>query len=177
MSKWNLLPDDIINRIFQFKHGLDMKESLRTIERFKYKTFNGLNVYFNSTSSIKELLRYRISTRKIYICLKNYNCEEIEEKCYFRITPEYIETMAKKLDITIKPFYDCHIDTYPVAVLIKYNKPRLRNPVTLIEMIELLGLFKIDFVSFRDRNIVIENIYTTKYNYQITNINLDITCY
>ena len=40
MTKWNLLPDDVIYRIFQFKHELDMTESLRTIERFKYRTFD-----------------------------------------------------------------------------------------------------------------------------------------
>jgi len=176
MSIWNLLPDDVINRIYKFKHQLDMKESLRTIERFKYRTFEHSNVYLNHVSSIKDLLRYRISTKKIYICLKNYNYEG-EEECYFRMSPEYMAEVAEKLDITIRHFYDSFLDTYPVGVIIKYNKSRLKNPVTLIEMVEILGLFKISFVSFLDRRVVIENIYTTKYNYQITCINLDMLCY
>ena len=46
MSKWNLLPDDVINRIYKFKHQLDMKESLRTIERFKYRKYEHANVFF-----------------------------------------------------------------------------------------------------------------------------------
>jgi hypothetical protein len=108
--------------------------------------------------------------------LKNSSYEG-EEECYFRMSPEYMEKVAAKLDITIRPFYDCSLDTYPIAVMIKYNKSRLKNPVTLIEMVEILGLFKISFVSFLDRKIVIENIYTTKYNYQITCINLDMLCY
>ena len=95
MSKWNLLPDDVINRIYKFKHQLDMKESLRTIERFKYRTFEHANVYFNHVSSIKDLLKYRISTKKIYICLKNYNYEG-EEECYFRMSPEYMVEVSEK---------------------------------------------------------------------------------
>ncbi len=85
--------------------------------------------------------------------------------------------MAQKLDITIRPFYDSFLDTYPVAIMIKYNKSRLKNPVTLIEMIELLALFKISFVSFMDRRVVIDKIYTSRYNYQISCIDLDLTCY
>ena len=84
--------------------------------------------------------------------------------------------VARKLDITIRPFYECLIDTYPIAVMIKCNKSRLKNPVTLIEMIELLALLKISFVSFLNRQVAITNIYTTKYNYQIKNINLDVIC-
>jgi len=60
--------------------------------------------------------------------------------------------------------------------MIKYNKSRLKNPVTLIEMVEILGLFKISFVSFLSRHIAITNLYTTKFNYQVTNINLDVMC-
>ena len=176
MTKWNLLPDDVINRIYKFKHGLDMKESLRTIERFKYRTFEQSNVYFNSIWSIKDLLRYRISTKKIYINLKNHDYDENEEECYFRMSPEYMRLMVAKLDMTIRPFYEFENDSYPVAVMIKFNKSRYNNPVTLIEMIELLGLFKISFVSFLSRQIAITNIYTVKYNYQITCIHLDFVC-
>ena len=85
--------------------------------------------------------------------------------------------MAQKLDITIRPFYDSFLDTYPVAIMVKYNKSRLKNPVTQIEMIEMLALFQISFVSFMDRRVVIDQIYASKYNYQISCINLDITCY
>ena len=70
MSKWNLLPDDVIDRIYKFKHQLDMKESLRTIERFKYRKYEHPNVFFNCISPIKDLLRYRITTKKIYRDLK-----------------------------------------------------------------------------------------------------------
>ncbi len=85
--------------------------------------------------------------------------------------------MAQKLDITIRLFYDSFLDDYPVATMIKYNKSRLKNPITQIEMIEMLALFKISFVSFTDRRAVIDQIYTSRYNYQISCINLDITCY
>jgi hypothetical protein len=90
---------------------------------------------------------------------------------------EYMVVVARKLDITIRPFYECLIDTNPIAVTIKYNKSRLNNPVTLIEMIELVALLKISFVSFLYRRVMIEKISTTKYNYRITCINLDISCY
>jgi len=176
MTKWNLLPDDVIYIIYQFKHQLDMKDSLRTIERFKYRTFEQSNVYFNRVTPIKDLLKKRITTKNIYICLKNYSYVD-EEECYFRMSPEYMAVMARKLDITIRPYYDSFIDAYPVGVMVKYNKSRLKNPVTLIEMIEMLALFKISFVSFTDRRVVIDKIYTSKYNYQISCINLDITCY
>ncbi len=175
MSKWNLLPDDVIYRIYQFKHQLDMKDSLRTIERFRYRKYEHSNVYFNCISPIKDLLKRRISTKKIYIDLSNYAYVG-EEECYFRMDPEYMEVIAQKLDITIRPFYECLMDTYPIAVMIKYNNSRLKNPVTLIEMIELLALLKISFVSFMDRQISVTNIYTTKYNYQVTNINLYVVC-
>ncbi len=176
MTKWNLLPDDVIYRIYQFKHQLDMKESLRTIQRFKYRRYENANVYFNCISTIKDLLKRRISTKKIYIDLSNYAYVG-EEECYFRMSPKYMAVIALKLGITIRPFYQCLIDTYPLAVTIKYNNSRLKNPVTLIEMIELLALLKISYVSFLNRQIVITNIYTTKYNYQITNIELDVQCY
>jgi len=175
MSKWNLLPDDVINRIYKFKHQLDMKESLRTIERFKYRKYEHSNVFFNCISPIKDLLRYRITTKKIYIDLKNYAYVG-EEECYFRMSTEYMSEVAEKLDVTIRPFYECIMDAYPIAIMIKYNKSRLKNPVTLIEMIEILGLCKISFVSFLSRQIAITNLYTTKFNYQVTNINLDVMC-
>ncbi len=57
MSKWNLIPDDVIYRIYQFKHQLDMKDSLRTIERFRYRTFEQSNVYLNRVTTIKDLLK------------------------------------------------------------------------------------------------------------------------
>ncbi len=57
MLKWNLLPDDGIYRIYQFKHQLDMKDSIRTIERFRYRTFEQSNVYFNHVTPIKDLLK------------------------------------------------------------------------------------------------------------------------
>ncbi len=85
--------------------------------------------------------------------------------------------MAQKLDITIRPFYDSFLDAYPIGVMVKYNKSRLKNPVTQIEMIEMVALFKISFVSFMDRRVMIDKIYASKYNYQISCINLDITCY
>ena len=85
--------------------------------------------------------------------------------------------MAQKLDITIMPFYDSFLDAYQVAVMIKQNKSILKNPVTQIEMIEMLALFKISFVSFTDRRVVIDQIYASTYNDQISCINLDITCY
>jgi hypothetical protein len=85
--------------------------------------------------------------------------------------------VAEKLDLTIRPYYDCPMDRYPVALLIKYNKSRLKNPVTRIEMIELVALLKISFVSFLDRKVMIEQIYTEKFNNQITCINLDLSCY
>ena len=50
MTKWNLLPDDVINRIYQFKHQLDMEDSLRIVERFQYRTFEHSNVYINCTA-------------------------------------------------------------------------------------------------------------------------------
>ena len=67
MVKWNLLPDDVIYRIYQMKHQLEMEESLRTIQRFKHRTFEQSKVYFNCVSPIKDLLQYRITTKKIYI--------------------------------------------------------------------------------------------------------------
>ena len=67
MAKWNLLPDDVIYRIYQMKHQLEMKESLRTIQRFKHRTFEQSNVYFNCVAPIKDLLKYRITTKNIYI--------------------------------------------------------------------------------------------------------------
>ena len=71
MAKWNLLPDDVLNRIYEYKHQLDIKASLRIIQRFQYRTFEHSNVYFNCTTSIKELLKTRgkrtITTKKIYI--------------------------------------------------------------------------------------------------------------
>ena len=176
MAKWNLLPDDVIHRIYQFKHQLDIADSLRTIEQFRYRTFEQSDVYFNRVTPIKELLKKRIRTKKIYICLKNYAYVD-EEECYFRMSPDYMAEMAQKLDITIRPFYDNFLDSYPVAVMIKYNKSRLKNPVTQIEMIEMVALFKISFVSFMDRRVMIDKIYASKYNYQISCINLDITCY
>ncbi len=108
--------------------------------------------------------------------MKNYSYVD-EEECYFRMSPEYMAMMAQKLDITIRPFYDRFLDAYPVAVMIKYNKSRLKNPVTQIETIEMLALFQISFVSFTDRRAVIDQIYASKYNYQISCINLDVTCY
>ena len=98
-------------------------------------------------SPIKDLLRYRITTKKIYIDLKNHAYVG-EEECYFRMSPEYMSEVAEKLDVTIRPFYECIMDTYPIAVMIKYNKSRLTNPVTLIEMVEILGLFKNIFCFF-----------------------------
>jgi hypothetical protein len=179
MTKWNLLPGDVINRIYKFKHQLDIKPSLRTIERFQYRTFDHSNVFFNCTAPIKELLKRKggttITTKKIYICLKYYNYDG-EEECYFKMSPEYMSVVARKLDVTIRPIYECRIDTYPLALTIKYNKSRLKTPITRIEMIDLVALLKISFVSFLDRRVMIENIYTTKYNYQITCITLDLSC-
>ncbi len=65
MTKWNLLPDDVIYRIYQFKHQLDMKDSLRTIERFQYRKYEHSNVYFNCISPIKDLFK------KAYIYKEN----------------------------------------------------------------------------------------------------------
>jgi hypothetical protein len=90
---------------------------------------------------------------------------------------EYMGVVAKKLDVTIRPYYDCLLDTYPLALLIKYNKSKLKNPITLIEMIELVALLKIYIVSFLDRRVMIEQIYTEQFNNQITCINLDLSCY
>ena len=84
--------------------------------------------------------------------------------------------VAEKLDVTIRPYYDCPIDTYPLALLIKYNKSRLKNPMASIEMIELVALLKISFVSFLDRRVMIEQIYTETFNNQIACINLDLSC-
>ena len=50
--------------------------------------------------------------------------------------------VAEQLDVTIRPYYDCLLDKYPVALLIKDNKSKLKNPVTRIEMIELVALLK-----------------------------------
>ena len=108
--------------------------------------------------------------------MKNYAYVD-EESCYFKMSPEYMEMMEAELDISIRPFYECDIDSYPVAVLIRYKKSRLKNPIILIEMIELLALLKISFCSVIDRRILIEKVYTEKYNYQITCINLDMLCY
>jgi hypothetical protein len=58
-----------------------MKESLRTIERFKYRKYEHSNVFFTCRSPIKDLLRYRITTKKIYI-FENYAYDG-EEECYF----------------------------------------------------------------------------------------------
>ncbi len=58
-----------------------------------------------------------------------------EEECYFRMSLEYMAVMAQKLDITIRPYYDSFFDAYPVGVMVKYNKSRLKNPVTQIAMI------------------------------------------
>ena len=85
--------------------------------------------------------------------------------------------VAEQLDVTIRPYYDCPIDTYPLALLIKYNKSRLKNPITRIEMIELVALLKIYFVSLLDRRVMIEQIYTETFNNQITVIHLDLSCY
>ena len=117
-----------------------------------------------------------ITTKKIYICLKNYNCDG-EEECYFKMSHQYMAEVAEKLDLAIRPYYDGPNDTYPLAPLIKYNKSRLKNPVTRIEMIELVALLKISFVSFLDRKVMIEPIYIEKFNNQITCINLDLSCY
>ncbi len=57
MTKWNLLPDDVIYRIYQFKHQLDIADSLRTVEIFRYKTFGQSDVYFNRITPIKDLLK------------------------------------------------------------------------------------------------------------------------
>jgi hypothetical protein len=180
MTKWNLLPEDVLNRIYQFKHQLDIKASLRIIQRFQYRTFEHSNVYFNCTSSIKELLKTKgvttIKTKKLYICLKNYNYDG-EEECDFKMSHQYMAEVAEKIDVTIRPYYDCPIDTYPFALLIKYNKSKLNNPITRIEMIELVALLKISFFSFLYRRVMIEQIYTDKLNYQITCINLDLSCY
>ncbi len=108
--------------------------------------------------------------------MKNYSYVD-EEECYFRMSPDYMAVMAQKLDITIRPYYYSFLDAYPVGVMIKYNKSRLKNPITQIEMIEMLALFKVSFVSFMGRRVVIDQIYASTYNYQISCINLDITCY
>ncbi len=68
MTKWNLLADDVIYRIYQFKHQLDMKDSFRTIERFRYRTFEQSDVYFNRVTPIKDLLKKGYLQRK-YIYL------------------------------------------------------------------------------------------------------------
>ncbi len=57
MTKWNLLPDDVIHRIYKFKHQLDIADSLRTIEQFRYRTFGQSDVYFNRVTTIKDLLK------------------------------------------------------------------------------------------------------------------------
>jgi hypothetical protein len=57
MSKWNLLPDDVINRIYKFKHQLDMKESLRTIQRFKYRKYEHSNVFFKLYITNKRFIK------------------------------------------------------------------------------------------------------------------------
>ena len=180
MTTWNLLPDDVTCRIYQFKHQLDMKDSLRTVQRFQYRTFEHSNVYFNCTTSIKELLKTKgkttITTKKIYICLKNYKYDG-EEECYFKMSHAYMTDVAEKLDVTIRSYYGSLLDRYPVALLIKYNKSKLNNPVTRIEMIELVALLKISVVSFLDRKVMVEQIYTEQFNYQITCINLDLSCY
>ena len=129
MAKWNLLPDDAIYRIYQMKHQLEMKESLRNIERFKHREFEQSNVYFNCVSPIKDLSTYRKTTTNIYICLKNYNYVD-EEECYFKMSPERMDKLEAEFDISIRPFHDCDMDSYPVAVLIRYKKSRLQNPVT-----------------------------------------------
>ncbi len=49
--------------------------------------------------------------------------------------------MAQKLDITIRPYYDSLLDAYPVGVMIKYNRSRLKNPVTQTEMIDVSIVF------------------------------------
>ncbi len=70
MTKWNLLPDDVIYRIYQFKHQFDMKDSIRTIEQFRYRTFEQSNVYFNRVTPIKDLLKTDKDKENIYIYAK-----------------------------------------------------------------------------------------------------------
>ena len=115
MTKWNLLPDDVLNRIYQFKHQLDIKASLRIIQRFQYRTFEHSNVYLNCTTSSKDLLKTKgrttITTKKIYM-FENYNYNG-EEECYFEMSHAYMAEVAEKLDVTIRPYYDCPNDTYP----------------------------------------------------------------
>ena len=125
-TKMNRLPDDVINRIYKFKHQLEFRISLRTIERFKYRTFEQSNVYYNCVSPIKELLQFHIITKKVYICLKKYDYDD-EDECYFRMSFNYMAEVADKLDITIRPVYECMTDTYPVAPNIKYNKSTLKK--------------------------------------------------
>jgi len=114
-------------------------------------------------SPIKDLLKYRITTKKICICVKEY-VSVGKKECYFKMSPEYMESWKRNSRLVLDPFYECDMDSYPIAVLIKYKKSSLQNPVTLIEMIELLALVTISFCSFIDRRVVIENVCTDKYN-------------
>ncbi len=68
MAKWNLLPDDVIHRIYQFKHQLELADSLRTIEQFRYRTFEQSDVYFKRVTPIKDLLKKKDKDKEyIYI--------------------------------------------------------------------------------------------------------------
>jgi hypothetical protein len=108
-------------------------------------------VYFGVRDNIKYLFKSLTSHKNIIINLNGCgydNCDLF----YFNPSENNIKAAQRQLNCMIKIFSDK--DSVITAIQIRFNNPRLHNPLTVIEVLEIFQLLYIYLMS-QERTITL----------------------
>jgi hypothetical protein len=144
------------------------------IKKLSCKYYDNNNVEFGVNDNIKDLFKPLTNKKNIGICLND--CCYDEGIFYFEVTDEQVKEAEIKLNASIKVVsYDDNEDKCPNSVIIRFNHSRLKNPVKVIEILEILQLLNIPFYSFDITFVILSLIRTFQKNRQTSLIYFDFT--
>ncbi len=134
-SHMDSLPENILNQIYYDKHCLEHTDTLNMIKKLRYKGYDENNVCFLIPNDIKYLFKHLTTNKTIIINLNGYGDSSCD-LLYFNPSENDIKKAQQKLNCVIKILSDneCVVS----AVQIRFNNPRLKNPLTVIEVLEIL---------------------------------------
>ncbi len=114
------------------------------IKKLRYEDYDENNIYFGVPNDIKYLFK-PLTTHKTIIINLNRCGYDSYDFFYFKHSNNDILKAQQQLNCIIKILSD--EDTIVSAVQIKFNKSRLHNPLTVIEVLEILQLLYFSFES------------------------------
>jgi hypothetical protein len=145
------------------------------IEKLRNKHYDSNNIVFGLCDDIKYLFKSLTTKRTVIINLNR--CGYDGDDLFFFDTGENdIKAAQRKLNCTIKILSNKVCVT--TAVQIKFNHPRLRNPLTAIEVLEIFQLLSISYESMCGdvSYCILSSVYCKPKTRQTSMIELDF-CY